>query len=116
MPSLNTVLFDTQYLPAVDTEMYVSPEEGGGTLVDKVSATNTDSVTRTVTVRIYPPGESPTGTEFIIVQAKQILAGATYLFPEVVGQLINAGGSLHMEGSAPGVIVARASGREITSA
>lgn len=113
MSATPIVLFDTQYAPDTDTAMFTSPGEGSGTIVDKLSAYNSDSVTRTVTVRVVPSGETPTGTDFTVV-TKQIAAGSTYLFPEVVGQLINADGALYVQASAPGVIVMRCNGRNYT--
>lgn len=114
MPSQVVVLFDTQYLPVTDTEMFASPEEGEGTMVDKLVAVNQDTVNRTVTVRIVPPDETPTGTEFAITINKVLSPGVPYLFPEIVGNLITAGGALRMEASAANVVLARGNGRNWT--
>lgn len=111
MTTTKTVLFDTQYAPAVDTAMFTSPSEGLGTTIDKFTATNRDTVTRTITVRLVPPDEAPTGTDFVVVIAKALAANQTYLMPEIVGQMLNAGGAIWVEASAANVIVIRASGR-----
>jgi hypothetical protein len=108
------VLFDTQFASDTDTEMFVSPEEGAGTTVDKFTATNTDSVTRTITVRLVPPDETPTGTDFLIVDAQTLTTGQRYLFPEVVGQMLAAGGSIRVQASAANVVIIRANGRNWT--
>lgn len=107
------VLFDTQYAPATDTEMFASPSEGAGTTVDKFTATNRDSVTRTITVRLVPPDGAPTGTDFVI-KTVTLTAGQCYLFPEVVGQMLEAGGGIWLEASAADVITVRANGRNWT--
>ena len=117
MASQNVVLFDTQYVPATETEMFASPDSSTtmiGTIVDKMTATNLDTASRTVTVRLVPPDGTPTGTEFVVVQ-KTINAGQAYLFPEIVGQLLAAGGSLRMDCDAADVVVTRASGRNFTT-
>jgi hypothetical protein len=114
MTTTKVVLFDTQFAPATDTEMYSSPSEGAGTVVDKFTATNTDSVNRSIQVRLVPPDGTPTGTSFVIVVDKVLSAGQTYLFPEVVGQMLAAGGALWLEASAADTIVVRANGREET--
>ena len=114
MSTTKVVLFDTQFAPATDTEMFESPTEGAGTIIDKMTATNIDSVNRSITARIVPPDGTPTGTDFLIKTAT-LTAGQCYLWPEVVGQMLAAGGTLRLEASAAGVIVVRASGRNETS-
>lgn len=114
MTATKAVLFDTQYAPAADAEMFASDAQGAGTVIDKMTATNVDSVTHTVTVRLVPPSESPTGTDFTIVVAKALAAGQTYLFPEIVGQMLAPGGAIWMGADAANVIVTRANGRNDT--
>ena len=115
MSTTKIILFDTQFAPAADTSMFESPLEGAGTLIDKFTATNLDSVTRSISVRLLPPGETPTGTDFTIVQAKALTAGQCYLMPEIVGQMLAAGGAIWVEASAAGVISIRANGRNETT-
>lgn len=110
MTTTKAVLFDTQFAPATDTEMFESSTEGAGTIVDKMTATNVDSVNRSITVRLVPPDGTPTGTEFLI-KTVVLTAGQCYLWPEVVGQMLAPGGTLRLEASAASVIVVRASGR-----
>ena len=114
MSTTKAVLFDTQYAPAVDSEMFTSDVQGAGTVIDKMTATNIDSVTHTVSVRLVPPSGTPTGTEFVIVVAKALAAGQTYLFPEIVGQMLAPGGAIWMDADAANVIVTRANGRNDT--
>ena len=117
MASQNVVLFDTQYVPATETEMFASPDTSTsmvGTLIDKFTTTNQDSATRTVVVKLVPPDGTPTGTEFTIKTAT-LTAGQCYLWPEVVGQMLAAGGSIRMDCDAANVVVTRASGRNFTT-
>jgi len=112
MQATNVVLFDTQYVPATETEMFASPDDGAGTIIDKFTTTNLDSVTRTILVRLVPAGETPTGVDFI-VKSKQLAAGQCYLWPEIAGQMLDAGGSIRMDCDAADIVTTRASGRNL---
>lgn len=113
MQATNVVLFDSQYLAATDTEMFASPDDGAGTIVDKLTSTNQDSVNRTVSVRLVPPSSAPTGTDFLIFE-KTLTPGQCYLWPEIVGQMLAPSGGLWMAATAADVVVSRASGRNLT--
>lgn len=113
MQATNVVLFDSQYLPATDTEMFASPSDGAGTIIDKITSTNQDVVNRTVAARLVPPSGTPTGTDFLIFE-KTLTPGQCYLWPEIVGQMLAASGAVWMSATAADVVVSRASGRNLT--
>jgi len=113
MQATNVVMFDSQYLAATESEMFASPSDGAGTIIDKITSTNQDSVNRTAAVLLVPPGETPTGTNFQIFE-KTLTPGQCYLWPEVVGHMLAAGGAVWMGASAADVVLAKASGRNLT--
>lgn len=105
------VLFDTQYLPASETTLYEAPSNTI-TTIDKFVCYNADTgASHVVTALVVPPGETPTGTEFI-VEKKTLQPKQTWLFQGVVGNMIVEGGALQAFADAPDVVVARACGRE----
>lgn len=112
MSTRKVVLFDTQYAPAVDTDMYTVPD-GATTTIDKLVAYNGDSVNREVIVRLVPPEETPTGTEFTI-EPKTLAPGQTWLFPGIVGNILAEGAVIRVQAAAAGVVTVRGSGREDT--
>ncbi len=117
MPSQDVVLFDTQYVPATETEMFASPDSSTsmvGTRIDKMTSTNLDTVNHTVVVKLVPPDATPTGVEFTI-KTVTLTAGQCYLWPEIVGHLLSAGGSIRMDCDAADVVTTRASGRNFTT-
>lgn len=114
MSTRKVVLFDTQYLPAVETELYPVPS-GMITTIDKFVAYNSDSAAaHVVTVLLVPPAEAPTGTEFII-ERKTLQPRQTWLFPGIVGNMLNEDGGIRAFADAAGVVTCRAAGREDTT-
>lgn len=81
--------------------------------LDKVTATNTAAVARTVSVSLVPPGGTADDTN-LVAKAVSIAAGATYGFPELVGHVLATGGALSAIASGAGVVF-RVSGRETTT-
>lgn len=105
----NLVLFDSKYAETADTEQFVSPPEGNGTVIDKFTATNQDSTTRSFTVRLVPPAGG-SGVDYAVI-TKNIAPGECYLFPQIVGQTLNAGGAITTQAAVANKILIRASGR-----
>lgn len=98
------------YLPASDTTLYTAGS-GTRTILDKVTAYNSDSGAVTVAINIVPNGGSVAATNKVV--SKAIAAGDTYTFPEVVGHVLEAGGVLSGISSVADKIVIRVSGREV---
>ena len=105
------VLAEGQIVPATDTTIYTTPLSVT-TIIDKVTAANYDTVARTVTISIVASGGAVGDAYYI---AKRTLAAKeTYIWPEVVGQILAAGDYVSaIASNATGVNI-RMSGREIT--
>lgn len=82
-------------------------------IIDKFTATNTDSGAVTITINIVPSGSS-SGTSNIIIKAQSLAAGATYDFTQMQNQILNAGDFVRVTASVASVMVIRMSGREVT--
>ena len=82
-------------------------------IIDKFTATNIDSTNQTISVYLVPQGGSPGGSN-VVVAIKSIQPYETYLFPELVGQVLLNGGYIETESSAGSALVLSATGREIT--
>lgn len=99
------------YAPNSETTGYTAAT-GVRTIIDKYTAYNSDSVSRTLTVKLVPNGGSAGASNVMVVKALQ--AGETYTFPEIVGHTLEAGGLISELASAASVIVRRVTGREVT--
>lgn len=82
-------------------------------IIDKFTATNVNPATQTISVYLIPQGGSP-GGDNVVVAAKSIQPFETYLFPELVGQVLLNGGYIETDVSAGSALVLSATGREIT--
>jgi hypothetical protein len=85
---------------------------GTRTIIDKFVAYNANAASQTLTVYITASGGTASGEEIQIVKA--LASGETYSFPELVGQILNAGDFISTNASAATSINIRISGREIT--
>lgn len=103
-------LYTAAYLAATDTPLY-TVGSGVRTILDKVTAYNSDSAARLVTFNLVPNGGS-VGASNVIV-SKSLAAGETYTFPEVVGHVLEAGGVLSGVAAVATKVVVRVSGREV---
>tara|TARA_R110000796_G_scaffold103175_2_gene212328 strand:- start:4821 stop:5303 length:483 start_codon:yes stop_codon:yes gene_type:complete len=101
--------------PTVDTvvSLFTSPSNGGGTRIDRFTATNQTTTSETYTVYIVPNGGSPDNTNRLLVSKPLNAAGTgcgdTDNPPEVM-QTIPAGGTLQVMVSTATTISFRASG------
>lgn len=105
-------LIESQFAPSVTANIYVAPASTK-TIIDKFTATNTDSATHTVTIYLVPIGQAAALSNQII-QARSITAGVTVDFSEMQNQILTTGGFIAILASAASQVVVRASGREIT--
>jgi hypothetical protein len=83
------------------------------TIIDKFTATNISAGTLTLSVNIVPTSGSASNTN-LIVDARSILEGETYTFPELVGHILTTGDFISTNASATGLTI-RASGRVTTT-
>ena len=82
------------------------------TIIDKFTATNTTASNAVISVNLVSSG-GVAGTTNLIVDSRAIAPDETYTFPELVGQVLAAGGFISTTGTAAALTI-RASGREIT--
>ena len=80
--------------------------------IDKLTATNTSTSTITLTVNMPPAGGSASASNTII-KARQIAPSECYTCPEMVGQIVEVGGSISTLASATGLTISCA-GREFS--
>jgi hypothetical protein len=86
---------------------------GCRTIIDKFSVTNTSAVNVTLAVNLVPAAGSA-GNSNLVLSAKNIVPGETYLCPELVGQVLEPGGFISTIAGAATSLTIRASGREVT--
>lgn len=82
-------------------------------IIDKFTATNTSAGNVTISVNLIASGGSA-GNSNLIVDARAIAPNETYTFPELVGQVLEAGSFISTIASASNALTITASGREIT--
>lgn len=82
-------------------------------IIDKFTATNYDTVARTLSVNLVSSGGSA-GNSNLIVKTRTLMAGETYTFPEIVGQVLGSGDFISTIASSATTINIRASGREVS--
>ena len=95
----------------VQTTQYIA--NGVTTIIDKFTATNYSSASTTISVNLI----TATGTandSNLIVKAKALAAGETYIFPELVGHILPSGGFISTIAGTASAINMRVSGREIS--
>ena len=105
-------LLEAKYAESSETTQYTAGT-GTRTIIDKFTGTNVTASAATLTVKIIASGGTASADETIVYQ-KTIAAGETYTFPEVTGQILNAGDFLSTLAGTASAIVVRMSGRENT--
>lgn len=103
-------LFDSKYAEAAQTTQYTAT--GVRTILDKFTAYNGTAGAVTLAVNIVASGGTAGASNLKVL--RNIAAGETYTFPEIVGQVLNAGSFLSTIAGAATSLVIRASGREVT--
>jgi len=106
-------LIDALLVLAATTTQYTSPGGGKGTILDKVSGTNTTGAAATITVYLVKSGGAA-GAANTITSAQSISAGQAYTFPELVGHLLGPGDFIATASGTNNAITLRASGRELS--
>jgi hypothetical protein len=103
-------LYPAAYLGATDTTLYTAGP-GVRTILDKVTAYNSDTGALLVSLNLVPNGGSLGAANKVV--SKTIAAGDTYTFPEVVGHVLESGGVLSGIAASASKVVIRVSGREV---
>ena len=104
-------LIEAKNAESSQTTQYTS--SGITTIIDKFTATNYDTAPHTLSVSLVPSGGSVDNSN-LIVKTKTLQGDETYTFPEIVGQVLNAGDFISTIASAATSINIRASGRAVT--
>lgn len=105
------VLIPAKIAENAQTTQYTST--GVTTVIDKFTATNYDTVARTISVNLVTAADTAADKN-LIVKTKSLQAGETYTFPEIVGFALSPGAFISTIASAASAINIRASGRQIT--
>jgi len=110
MAVLTRVLIPAKTAEATQTTQYTATNVT--TIIDKFTATNYDTVARTISVNLVALSGSA-GNDNLIVKTKTLQPSETYTFPELVGQVLANGNFISTIASTGTAINIRASGREI---
>jgi hypothetical protein len=97
---------------AENTQVTQYTATGVRTIVDKFTGYNGTGGAVILTVNLVPSAGSAGATNVKV--SKSIAAGETYTFPEIVGQILNAGDFISTIAGAASSIVIRISGREVS--
>lgn len=82
-------------------------------IIDKFTVTNTSASNVNFSVNLVASAGVP-GNSNLVLKTKAIAPGQTYSCPELVGQVLEAGGFISTLSSAAAALTISASGREIT--
>jgi len=105
------VLIPAKIAEVSQTTQYTA--NGVKALIDKFTATNYSAVAATISVNLVTVSGSASNTN-LIVKEKILQASETYIFPELVGQALNAGDFISTIAGTATSINIRANGREIS--
>jgi hypothetical protein len=83
------------------------------TIIDKFTATNISAAPATISVNLVTQTYSPDNSN-LIVKDKSLAVSETYIFPELTGQILQAGAFISTIASTASAINMRVSGREVT--
>lgn len=86
---------------------------GVTTIIDKFTATNYSAAAATISVNLVTTGGAA-GNQNLITKTKTIQPSEVYTFPELVGQVLNAGDFISTLAGTASAINIRVSGREVT--
>jgi len=82
-------------------------------IIDKFTATNYSAAAATISVNLVTSADTA-GNQNLITKTKTLQAGEVYTFPELVGQVLAAGGFISTIAGTASAINIRVSGREVT--
>lgn len=105
-------LIESKFASSANTTEYTTPA-AKHTIIDKLTATNLDASSQTITIYLVPSGSTAVDANKLI-SAKSIATGAIYDFTELKNHILNAGDFISVIASGASMVVIRASGREIT--
>lgn len=103
-------LLEAKQLENTQTTQYTAANVRA--IVDKATVTNTTAANVTIAVNVIQNGGAA-GDGNLIIKAKTILPGETYLCPELVGQILDPGDFISTIAGAATSLTMRISGREV---
>lgn len=86
---------------------------GVTTIIDKFTATNYSAAAATISVNLVTVSGTA-GNQNLITKTKTLQPSEVYTFPELVGQVLNAGDFISTIAGTASAINMRVSGREVT--
>lgn len=104
------VLIPAKIAENVQTTQYTATNVSA--IIDKFTATNYSGTAATISVNLVTAAGTA-GNDNLIIKAKTLQPSETYTFPELVGQVLAAGGFISTIAGTASAINIRASGREI---
>lgn len=111
MAITTTVIIPAKIAENAQTTQYTSPA-GVTTIIDKFTATNYGATTATISVNLVTATDTA-GNQNLVVKTRSLVAGETYIFPELVGHMIAPNGFISTIASAASTLNIRASGRQV---
>jgi len=96
---------------AAQTDQYIATN--CKCIIDKFTVTNTSAANVTFSVNLVASGGTA-GDANLVLKAKTIVPNETYTCPELVGQVLEAGGFISTIAGAATSLTISASGREVT--
>lgn len=112
MAVLATVFIPAKIAEDAPTTQYTAANVTA--IIDKFTATNFSSAATQITVNLVTAGDV-VGDNNVIVTTRTLSPGETYIFPEIVGSAILAGGYISTLCGDGASVTIRASGREISA-
>lgn len=106
------VLIPAKTAEAAQTTQY-TVVTGVTTIIDKFTATNYSATAATISVNLVTSAGTA-GDSNLITKTKSLQASEVYTFPELVGQVLAAGGFISTIAGTATSINIRASGREVS--
>ena len=105
------VLIPAKIAEATQTTQYTS--NGLKTIIDKFTATNYSASAATISINLVTSADT-SGNQNLITKTKTLQPSEVYTFPEIVGQVLNAGDFISTIAGTASAINMRVSGREVT--
>lgn len=106
------VLVPAKIAEATQVTQYTAAA-GVTTMIDKFTATNYSASAANISVNLVTSADTA-GNQNLITKTKTLQPAETYTFPELIGQVLAAGGFISTIAGTATAINIRASGREVT--
>ena len=104
-------LLEAKRAESSQTTQYSAPA-GTRTIIDKFSTHNGHTSSVVLTINVVASGGSASAAN--LIASKSLASGESYTWPEVVGNVLNAGDFVSTIAGTDAVVVMRISGREVT--